>query len=242
VSACRRSGYPLAMQFSSLILPVMLLQSGGKLQVTDLKVGSGPAAQNGDVLVMDYTGTLLSGKEFDSSKKPGRTPFQFTIGAGMVIKGWDQGILGMKVGGRRHLIIPPSLGYGDQAMGTDIPSNSTLVFDVELKKILRVKILTTKVGHGTPVKLGQSVQVHYLGKFTDGKKFDSSYDRNEPLTVTLGRQGLIPGFTQGILGMKTGEKRTVTIPPELGYGARQAGPIPPNSTLVFELELVKVLP
>jgi len=229
------------MQLASLILPVVLLQGGGKLEIKDVKVGSGDSARPGDVLVMNYTGKLTNGKEFDSSLKPGRTPFKFTLGAGEVIKGWDQGIQGMKPGGHRHLVIPADMGYGSQAMGNDIPANSTLVFDVELKEILRVKIKTTKAGLGTPVKIGDSVQVHYTGKFTDGKKFDSSYDRNEPLSVTVGRRGLIPGFTQGLLGMKVGEKRTITIPPDLGYGARGVGPIPPNSTLVFDLEMVKIL-
>ena len=220
---------------------MMLLQSGGKLEIKDIKVGTGDAVREGDVLVMDYTGKLTNGKEFDSSKKPGRTPFQFTIGAGEVIKGWDQGILGMKVGGSRHLTIPASLGYGAQAMGNDIPANSTLVFDVDLKEIIRVKTKTTKTGTGPAVKFGDSIQVHYTGKFLDGKKFDSSYDRKEPLTISVGRRGLIPGFTQGLLGMKLGEKRTITIPPALGYGSRPVGPIPANSTLVFDLELVKIL-
>ena len=229
------------MQLASLILPVVLLQGGGKLEIKDTKLGSGESAKPGDVLTMNYTGKLTNGKEFDSSLKPGKTPFQFTLGAGEVIKGWDQGIQGMKPGGHRHLIIPADLGYGSQAMGNDIPANSTLVFDVELKEVLRVKVKTTKAGLGAPVKFGDSVQVHYLGKFTDGKKFDSSYDRNEPLNVTVGRRGLIPGFTQGLLGMKVGERRTVTIPSALGYGARAIGPIPANSTLIFDLELVKIL-
>lgn len=220
----------------------MLLQTGGKLQITDLTAGHGPAAHPGDILVMDYTGKLTNGKVFDSTTKHGGQPFQFMLGAGEVIKGWDKGIDGMKVGGHRHLIIPPSLGYGDQSMGPDLPANSTLVFDVQLRKILRVKTEVTKPGSGPEVKFGSSVQVHYLGKFIDGKKFDSSYDRHEPLAVTVGRRGLIPGFTQGLIGMKVGEKRTVTIPPDLGYGAQKVGPIPANSTLVFDLELVKILP
>ncbi len=220
---------------------MMLLQGGGKLEIKDVKLGQGEGARDGDVLVMDYTGKLTNGKVFDSSTKPGRTPFQFMIGSGEVIKGWDKGILGMKVGGHRHLVIPADMGYGSQAMGEDIPANSTLVFDVDLKKIMRSKVVSTKPGTGEAVKFGDAVEVNYIGKFTNGKKFDSSYDRKQPLPLTIGRRGLIPGFTQGLCGMKVGEKRTVTIPPELGYGARATGPIPPNSTLIFELELVKVL-
>ena len=234
------SGYPFQMQLASLVLPMLLLQ-GGKLEITDVKKGTGPAAQPGDFLTMDYTGTLTNGKVFDTSKKPGRAPFKFMIGSGQVIKGWDEGILGMKVGGKRTLSIPPALGYGDRAMGDAIPANSKLLFTVELKSIERVNYVTTKPGKGPAVKFGDSISVHYLGKLKDGKKFDSSYDRNQPFDVQVGRTGLILGFTQALIGMKVGEKRTVTIPPTLGYGERGAGAaIPPNATIVFDLELVKI--
>lgn len=227
------------MQIACVIVPMLLLQ-GGKLQQTDVKKGQGVAAQPGDYLTMAYTGTLTNGKVFDTSKKAGRGPFKFMLGAGMVIKGWDKGIEGMKVGGVRDLVIPPSLGYGAQDMGV-IPPNSTLKFNVELKKIERAKYITTKAGKGPGVKFGDNISVHYLGKLANGKKFDSSYDRNQPFDVEVGRTGLIPGFTQALLGMKVGEKRTVTIPPELGYGSRGAGNvIPPNSTIVFDLELVSI--
>lgn len=109
-----------------------------KVKITDLKVGKGPAAKNGDTIVVNYTGWLTNGKKFDSSI--GRAPFTLTLGAGQVIPGWDQGLVGMKAGGKRRLIIPPSLGYG--ANGTPdgtIPPNSTLKFDVTLISISRSK-------------------------------------------------------------------------------------------------------
>ena len=101
------------------------------LQVTDPKVGTGPAANKGDKVSVHYVGTLDDGTEFDSSRKHGK-PFDFELGAGRVIKGWDEGIVGMKVGGKRHLRIPPSLGYGPRGFPPVIPPNSVLVFDVEL--------------------------------------------------------------------------------------------------------------
>jgi protein-disulfide isomerase len=107
---------------------------GAGLQTTDLAVGHGPAAASGDRVSVHYVGTLVDGTEFDSSRPRGR-PFQFTLGAGQVIKGWDQGVLGMRVGGRRKLIIPPDLGYGDRGAGGKIPPGATLVFDVELISI-----------------------------------------------------------------------------------------------------------
>ena len=110
------------------------------LQITDVKVGTGTEATNGRSVTVHYTGWLYSetapnhhGSQFDSSVSRG-VPYTFTLGAGTVIKGWDQGVLGMKVGGQRTLIIPPSLGYG--ALGNPpIPGNATLVFDIELLNV-----------------------------------------------------------------------------------------------------------
>lgn len=105
-------------------------QSEATLQVVDTVVGTGVEAVPGDSVSVHYTGTLTDGTKFDSSLDRG-APFEFVVGSGMVIQGWEQGIPGMKVGGKRHLVIPPSMGYGAQQMGS-IPANSTLVFDVEL--------------------------------------------------------------------------------------------------------------
>jgi FKBP-type peptidyl-prolyl cis-trans isomerase len=100
----------------------------------DLRVGEGPAATNGSTVRVHYTGWLASGKKFDSSRDGGQ-PFDVTIGAGKVIPGWEEGLLGMKVGGRRKLIIPPSLGYGAQGQPPVIPANATLYFTVEVLAI-----------------------------------------------------------------------------------------------------------
>ena len=100
------------------------------LQVRDDQVGTGQEAKAGDHVSVHYTGTLTDGKKFDSSRDRGQ-PFQFGLGAGQVIRGWDEGVAGMKVGGKRTLVIPPELGYGARPVGP-IPANSTLVFDVEL--------------------------------------------------------------------------------------------------------------
>lgn len=102
-----------------------------ELMVTDLVVGSGPEATTGSTVSVNYTGALPDGTVFDASANHGGA-FSFPLGAGRVIRGWDEGVKGMKVGGKRLLVIPPALAYGDQAMGNAIPANSTLVFEVEL--------------------------------------------------------------------------------------------------------------
>lgn len=103
------------------------------LVIDDIKIGTGKEAKEGDTVAVHYIGTLQTGPEFDNSRKRGE-PFSFTIGEGRVIKGWEQGLVGMKVGGQRILVIPPELAYGDREIGP-IPANSTLVFAIELLEI-----------------------------------------------------------------------------------------------------------
>lgn len=104
------------------------------LEYWDIKVGTGDAALNGKHVKVDYTGWLTNGKKFDSSVGTGK-PFDFTLGASQVIKGWDEGVAGMKVGGMRQLRIPPDLAYGAAGYPPVIPANSTLIFDVQLRDV-----------------------------------------------------------------------------------------------------------
>lgn len=103
------------------------------LKITDLVEGKGPAAKKGDELKVHYTGWLENGTKFDSSV--GGAPFELILGARQVIKGWDEGLVGMKAGGKRKLVIPAALGYGDRGAGKEIPPGATLIFEVELLSI-----------------------------------------------------------------------------------------------------------
>jgi FKBP-type peptidyl-prolyl cis-trans isomerase len=104
------------------------------MQMETLKAGEGTEAKSGDRVTVHYVGTLTDGKKFDSSRDRGKG-FQFTLGKGEVIKGWDQGVVGMKVGGKRRLRIPPELAYGEHGSPPTIPPNAGLVFDIELVSI-----------------------------------------------------------------------------------------------------------
>ena len=116
----------------------MWTKTDSGLQYRDVKEGTGEKAEKGQTCVVHYTGWLwvddAKGKKFDSSKDRGQ-PFDFPVGAGQVIKGWDEGVVGMKVGGKRELLIPPDLGYGARGAGGVIPPNATLFFEVELLKV-----------------------------------------------------------------------------------------------------------
>ena len=221
------------------------------LQFEDTFVGEGAEATSGADVKVHYTGWLyqdgVQGAKFDSSKDR-REPFEFTLDDGMVIRGWDEGVQGMKVGGKRTLIIPAALGYGAQGAGGVIPPNATLMFDVELlgsKAAPVLQIEDTVVGDGAEATRGARVTVHYTGWLyndgVQGAKFDSSKDRNDPFQFQLGAGMVIKGWDEGVQGMKVGGQRTLIIPAELGYGARGAGGvIPPNATLKFDVELLAV--
>jgi FKBP-type peptidyl-prolyl cis-trans isomerase len=110
------------------------MQEPEQLKIEDLVEGTGDVAEVGKKVIVNYVGTLESGQQFDSSYDRGK-PFSFNLGSGEVIKGWDQGVVGMKVGGKRRLIIPPSLAYGDNGIPESIPPKATLIFEVELLKV-----------------------------------------------------------------------------------------------------------
>ncbi len=223
------------------------------LQYRDLEEGVGELPATGHTVVVDYTGWLwVNGvkgdKPFDSSKDRG-VPFAFHVGNGEVIKGWDEGVAGMKIKGKRELVIPPDLAYGDDGAGGVIPPKATLMFEVELleaweKTESGLEYFDTKIGEGAEPKTGQTCVMHYTGWLwqngAKGKKFDSSVGK-DPLPFRLGQGQVIKGWDEGVATMKVGGKRKLLIPAKLGYGDRGfPGAIPPKSTLLFEIELMKV--
>jgi FKBP-type peptidyl-prolyl cis-trans isomerase len=228
-----------------------------ELKIEDLVVGTGREAKAGDTLTVEYTGWLQDKYNIQAFDSPNLhdKPFQFVLGNGEVVAGWDQGLVGMKVGGKRKLSIPPELAYGGAGAGNGrIPPNAALIFEVELlglqgppaatlppSSVTELKIEDLVVGTGAAAKNGDTLSVHYTGWLENGTKFDSSLDSGQPIEFVLGQGRVIPGWEQGLVGMKVGGKRRLTIPSALGYGTSGAGDlIPPNATLIFEVELLAI--
>jgi FKBP-type peptidyl-prolyl cis-trans isomerase len=215
-----------------------------ELKVEDTKVGTGATAAAGDTLTMEYVGTLGDGKEFDSSKKSGRA-FSFVLGRGEVIKGWDQGLVGMKVGGKRKLSIPFALAYGEEGRGT-IPPRADLFFDVELVDIIKAgeeDLVTTKVlkpGQGRAAKKGDTVSVHYRAKTLDGKVFEDTRNLRKAATFTIGADRTMAGLEYGVIGMKKGATWQLRIPPKVGAQQLTMAMVPPNATIVLDVEMLDI--
>jgi len=140
------------------------------------------------------------------------------------------------------LVVAATLACGQTTPSTTaVPKNAPATASKEITMPDGLKYTDDQVGTGTEAQAGKTVSVHYTGWLLDGTKFDSSKDRNQPFSFPLGGGQVIKGWDEGVAGMKVGGKRTLVIPPDLGYGARGAGGvIPPNATLKFEVELLDV--
>ncbi len=231
------------------------------LQYILLKPGDGPTPESGELVSVHYTGWLVDGTEFDSSVGRG-TPFQFSLGQGMVIAGWDEGVALLNEGGKIRLIIPSELGYGERGSGGLIPPGATLVFDVELLEIVAgspdspfevsddqftetesgLKYFDIEVGDGQTPEEGQVAFLHFTAWLEDGTKLGSTIDSGQPISYMLGSGELFPGFEEGISSMQIGTIRQMIFPPELAYGesGSSGGQIPPNATLIFEVEVLGI--
>ncbi|MBN1659292.1 MAG: FKBP-type peptidyl-prolyl cis-trans isomerase [Anaerolineae bacterium] len=225
-----------------------------------MQEGSGAEAEPGTIVTLHYTGWLEDGTKFDSSIDRGSS-VSFPLGEEAVLPGWEEGVTGMKAGGKRQIVIPPDLAYGSEGAGGVIPPDATLILEVELldvnegapeapaevapasyvETVSGLKYYDMVKGEGPAAETGQAVEVHYTGWLEDGTKFDSSLDRGQSFSFVLGSGQVISGWDEGVAGMKIGGRRQLVIPPDLGYGSEGAGDvIPPNSTLIFEVELLAI--
>ncbi|MGD9546309.1 MAG: FKBP-type peptidyl-prolyl cis-trans isomerase [Candidatus Krumholzibacteriia bacterium] len=218
------------------------------LSYVDSVMGDGAVVEADDFVEVHYTGWLYENGEkttkFDSSVDRG-LPFALLLGRSFVIQGWEKGIPGMHVGGKRTLLIGPEMAYGEQGRPPVIPPSSTLAFDIEVLSLPMLDIEILQQGDGPVAEPGDQISVHYSGWIWEGGQkgalFDTSLSRGEPYRFRLGAGMVIPGWDVGLEGMKVGTRAQLIIPPAMGYGAQGYGQsIPPNSTLVFEVELVSI--
>lgn len=198
--------------------------------------GSGATPTDADVVLVNYRGTLTDGTMFDEGQRA-------VLPVGPLIPGFTQGLKQMRVGGSYRLTIPAALGYGERTAGP-IPPNSDLVFTVDLLDtgpperarammgLPMLRVDTIAPGTGRIPTEEELVLVNYSGRLPDGTVFDSGQG------VVFFVNQVVPGFAQGLQQMRAGGRYRIFIPADLAYGANGAGPIPPNSDLTFEVELI----
>ena len=221
------------------------------LKYEDLTIGQGITANINDIVTIHYTGYLEDGTIFDNSLS--QAPYAFLLGAKQVILGWEEGLVGMNVGGKRKLFIPADLAYGELEVGM-IPPHSALIFEVEMldveplarpaefnryrKRPNGMKMATVQAGDGPEAKMGDLIHYHYNAWLGSGILYDSSSQYEAPVQAILGESALA-SFDEGIEGMKVGEIRQFRLPPELAYGEEGIeNYVPPNSTIIFEVHLL----
>ncbi len=237
-------------------------------------LGTGVVADSGTFVSIHFNGWVIKdstnlfadwskdstrmASSIGSSRSFGQ-PVKYKLGSGTFIKGIDAGIVGMKVGGTRTIVIPSKLGYGQQGMGP-VPPNTDMKVVVELLEVKApvvvkkwdvdstkyqatksgLKYVIINEGTGSNADSGKTVTVHYTGYLESGKIFDSSIERDEPITFELGKGMVIPGWEEGIKLLNKGAKAKLVIPASLAYGPIERGEIPANSTLIFDVELVDI--
>lgn len=231
-----------------------------ELIITDITAGDGEAATTGSTVYVYYVGVLSAdGTRFDGNF--GGDPFAVTLGSGAVIKGWDEGLIGIKAGGRRQLDIPSDLAYGESGSGDAIPPNSAISFVVQALAVIapidpadapdvtvegadNVSALVSEdlvVGDGTQATAGSNVLVHIIAfNAATGEEIASTWGDPSPVALLLEEGGSLPGLIEGIPGMKVGGRRQLTIPFAEAFGTEgndQMG-LPASTDLVVVVDLL----
>ncbi len=222
------------------ILRANFIGTSSGLRYMIVRPGTGEAATAGRYVQIHYVASTLSGELIDHSDPD--HPVGYVLWSGRVLRGWDEGVAGMRVGEKRRLFLPRELLVGPYP-GSAVLPDAPLLFNIELVGVLPgIRSITDKPGQGTIARPGDMVQVHYkafIGRAATA--YDNSYDRGEPIEFRIGAGEVIQGWELGVIGMSEGETRTIEIPSYLGYGHRgAAGIIPPDSSLRYTIELLKV--
>jgi len=235
----------------------------------DLQPGTGAAAAAKNLVTIQYRGWLYDNTKPDNKgteflDKYSGQPFSFLLGVDSRIAGWDQGIVGMQVGGKRKLLIPANMAWAQYGLKDDttglfrVPPSTAVVYEIEVTAINATppaqsaqpafQKIDVTAGTGTVMAAtGNTLTVHYSGYLYDdsvtdkrGLRFDTSRTVGTPMSVKLGANAVIAGWEQGLLGMKAGGKRTLIIPAEMAYGSTAKTNIPANSPLIFDVEVTSI--
>lgn len=228
------------------------------LQFLSTVEGSGPTPQEGDIVTMHFSGTLADGTLFGDTYTANE-PITVIYGRGQLLPGWEEGLGMMKEGGEAQMVLPPELAFGEQGFGS-IPPNAQVIIDVELLTVEAppeptaveesdlettdsgLQYYDIEEGDGATPEEGGLVSTEYAiwVQEEDGNRFVVSSEDRGPIPFTVGSLDTVfPGWDEGVRTMQVGGKRLLIIPPELGLGAQGGGDIPPDSTLIMEIELVE---
>uniref|UniRef100_A0A8C1VTC4 peptidylprolyl isomerase n=1 Tax=Cyprinus carpio TaxID=7962 RepID=A0A8C1VTC4_CYPCA len=234
---------------TTLVFDLVLLDIFNRADQVQTKVISTPKKCKRSVMRTDFVrfhfnGTLLDGTVFDSSYKRSQTQ-DSVVGEGWLIKGLDEGLLGMCVGEIRHFIIPPFLAFGEKGYGTEIPPHASLVYHILLEDLhnpkddIIVEVMEAPEPCTRTSVAGDYIRYHYNASFLNGITFDSSYQYNHTYNTYIGMGYVIAGIDKGLQGVCTGERRRIILPPHLAYGQQGAGKdIPGSAVLVFDIHVI----
>lgn len=215
-------------------------------KITVVKEGTGPKIEKGDLVYVLYEGHFEDGTVFDGNMDPGQSVFFFIADTQTVIKAWDQKLVGQREGAEIKLEVAHADGYGAAGQPPKIPPYADLYFDMKILYVLKKSEehaftkTDTKVGTGPEVKVGDTVTVHYVGKYLNDKEFDSSRKRGETVTFKVGAKQAIPGVDAGIVGMKAGGSRSIIMPPGLAFGSAGTEDVQGTQVVIFDIDLISV--
>jgi len=253
-----QTGLPEANEPSSepyTLEGALTMDSG--LQYLEVTAGTGRTPESGDIVTMHFTGSLTDGTVFANSKTNGE-PVTVVLGRQQLLEGWEEGLALMKVGGVSQIVLPPELAFGDQQYGV-IPPNSQIILEIELLSaekppqpatVLEDDLITTESGlqysdltkgEGPEVAQNSLVTTHFTiwVQGEDTVEYILSSVGSEPISFVVGRGDTVfPGWEEGVLAMQVGGVRQLIVPPELALGDTGGNGIPPNATLVMEVELI----
>ncbi|KAI5090964.1 peptidyl-prolyl cis-trans isomerase FKBP10 isoform X1, partial [Silurus meridionalis] len=234
---------------ATLVFDVVLLDVWNKDDVVDTRLLLKPlscrrSVQHGDFVRYLYNGSLINGTTFESSYGQNVT-YDTYVDEDHLMRGMVQGLMGMCVGEKRSIIIPPFLAYGEKGYGVKVPAHATVVFDALLIDVFNVKddvqveVLYVPQPCKRKSKKGDFIRYHYNGTFQDGTLFDSSYQRKSTYNTFVGLGHVIAGVDKALHGVCVGEKRHIIVPPHLAYGENGTGDlIPGSAVLIFDLHII----